>query len=99
MGGGGTQWGGTAFNCPRTSNEIVLRHSLYTTASGTSGDCNEGAVTARSIAANVTQKSYTSQLYMTVQNISSAVTIECIHDSSSGLILIGNSTIKVVSGN
>ena len=97
MGGGSTRWGGTAFNCPETSNEIILLHSHYATALGTANDCNQGTITARSIAADM--NCYTSQLNITVQNISSAVIIQCTHCALSGPILIGESTIMIVSGN
>ena len=101
VGGGGTRWGGTAFNCPSLLNEIILRHSLYDSPSGTSGHCNGGAITARSIdvSESADVSCYTSQLSVTIQNISSTVTIQCTHNSLSGPIPIGESAVTAVSGN
>ena len=98
VGGGGTRWGGTAFNCPSIFNEIILRHSLYEPSdSGTSGDCNNGAITAHSVFSDM--NCYASQLSVTIQNVSSIVTIQCTHNSPSGPIHIGESILRVVSGN
>lgn len=45
-GEGATVWTGCLFDCH--SDEITLRHSLFVTDSA-SGECNNGAVVARSI--------------------------------------------------
>ena len=96
MGGGSTRWGGTAFDCIDTSDEIILRHSRYTTELGTFGGCNDGAIVGRSLGA--IDNCYTSQLNFTIQNISSTVTVQCTHNSGSGPIPIGESAVAVVSG-
>ena len=62
VGVGTTIWRGSAFDCPSSSNRIILRHSQF--ESGTSGGCNSGGIIARSI--NTTSDSdgikYISQL-------------------------------------
>lgn len=93
MGGGNTQWGGTAFNCPEESNEIILSHTFYATE-GTHGECNHGAISGHSL--GVIGNCYTSQLNVTVQKATS--TVQCIHNANSGPIPINVSSITAVSG-
>jgi hypothetical protein len=94
VGGGNTQWGGTAFDCPDTSNEIVLSHTFYA-SEGTRGVCNNGAATGRSLGV-IDRNCYTSQLNITVQKTTS--TVQCIHNTDSGPIEIGESSIAAISG-
>ena len=97
VGGGNTLWGGTAFTCPSTSNEIILRHSQF--SEGHAGSCSNGALMARSIGVTNTN-CYTSQLQVFVTISLNNTTIQCTHDSiDSGQILIGSvSTIIITSG-
>ena len=94
VGGGNTQWGGTSFDCPDTSDEIVLSHTFYATE-GTHGTCNNGAVTGHSLGVR-NGNCYTSQLNVTVQKTLS--TVQCVHNADSGPIGIGESSIMAVSG-
>lgn len=97
VGGGNTLWGGTAFNCPSTSNEIILRHSQF--SEGHSGTCSNGVLMGRTIGVTNTN-CYTSQLQVDVSTSLNYTTVRCTHDSiNSGQMLIGNvSTIKIANG-
>lgn len=95
MGGGSTQWEGSAFDCPSSMNEIILRHSQYTR--GTSDTCNNGEIVGKSV--DVRGSSYTSQLIVTVgRDLSHNVTIQCIHNADQGQINVGVSSLVTVSG-
>ena len=96
-GGGTTLWGGSAFNCPSTSNEIRLRHSQFSLAQGTSGSCNNEAMRARSIGVTNTV-CYISELDVTVSSNFNNRIIRCNHDSGLVERVIGMSTLTVVSG-
>jgi hypothetical protein len=91
--GGTTLWTGTAFSC--NSNEILLRHSQFSVPGGTSGSCNNGAISGRSI--GVTDRCYSSQLNVTVSSGLNGRTILCNHDGT-GIRNIGASTLSVVTG-
>ena len=95
VGGGNTEWGGTAFNCPDNiiANKIILSHTLYSTQGGARGSCNNGDITVRSLGVN--GSCYTSQLNITVWNASS--TVQCTHNADSGPILINQSLITTRS--
>ena len=94
IGGGNTLWNGTTFHC--ASNEIILRHSQFSLPAGTSGSCNSGAITGRSV--GVTNGCYSSELNVTVSPDFSGRTIQCIHDGSTGLRIINITTLNVVTG-
>ena len=65
FGGGTTIWQGSAFtNCLRGLNSIELRHSAYADSQGAMGQCNDGAIMAKS--AGVVNGSYVSLLNITV---------------------------------
>ena len=92
-GAGTTLWGGSAFDCSRSGNEILLRHSQFAQSQGTTGSCNNGAVVARSI--GVTNGCYTSELSVTVSTSLNNKTIQCSHDSSMGMRIIDTSTAVI----
>ena len=97
MGGGSTQWEGSAFHCPSSMNEIILRHSQYTVPGGTSDTCNNGDIVGKSV--GVQGRSYTSQLSVTVsRDLSDNVTIQCTHNADQDSILVGISSLVTVSG-
>ena len=96
MGGGSTQWGGTAFNCPDTSNKIILSHTFYATE-GINGACNNGAIIGRSLGV-INGNCYISQLNVTVQKATSSLRVVCTHNSDSGPIPVDGSSITAVSG-
>ena len=78
-------WNGTAFNCPVSSNEISLRHSSF---SGASGTCTGGAITAESV--GVVNNCFTSRLMVTVSDGLNGTTVEC---TLSAVVSVGNHTI------
>ena len=88
-----TIWTGTAFECS-FSNELVLLHSRFTSASGL---CNNGDIVARGV--SVEDNNYTSQLNVTVTSETAGKTIECF-----GVIgfnatsLIFSSVIPAITG-
>ena len=92
-GGGNTLWTGTAFSC--NSNEILLRHTQFSLQGGTSGSCNNGAISGWSI--GVTDRCYSSELNVTVSPDLNGRTILCNHDGTSQRS-IGASTLNVVTG-
>ena len=94
-GSGNTIWDGSAFDCQH--NEIILRHSQFTASGGhgTFGECNNGAIVARSI--GVTNNCYISELNVTVSANLHNRTVQCIKSDDS-LRIIGKSTITVVTG-
>ena len=97
VGGGSTRWTGTAFDCAARSNEIILRHSLYTTESGTSGGCNGGAIVGQSLGVN--GNCYTSQLNVTIGNsLISTRTVQCTYYGNTKVTVIDESSLTVVSG-
>ena len=95
-GGGTILWGGSAFDCSSTSNEIRLRLSQFDSP-GTSGSCNNNAMRARSVGV-VNTDCYISELSVTVSTAFNNRIIRCNHDSGTGERTIGSSTLTVVSG-
>ena len=98
IGGGNTEWGGSAFDCPDSSDQIILRHSQYTTEGGTFGNCNNNNIQARSV--GVVDNSYTSQLNVTLNgNFPNNATVTCTHISNDqGETPVGSSHFTLVSG-
>ena len=94
MGGIRTIWSGTAFQCPSTQNEIILRHNNF--MDGAVGDCNGGAITARSV--GVDGERFTSQLTVNVSSRLNNSTFRCILGSDMGMMTIGEDTISIISG-
>ena len=68
-------WTGSAFDC-QTSNQTVLLHSRF--ADGTTRECNNGGIVARSI--GVENSEYTSELTVTVTDELLGKSIMCIYD-------------------
>ena len=95
VGGAATNWRGSAFDCPSSTNRIVLRHSQF--ESGTSGECNNGRIIGRSI--NKTSGSdgikYISQLdiQLDVNDTLEGRTVECVRHSDTRRAIIGTHTI------
>ena len=97
IGGGNTVWNGTAFNCGSGgTNEISLRHTQFNLSEGATGSCNNDAIMAQSI--GVVNICYMSQLTVRVSTTLNDRSIQCTHDSSTGLIAIGSDVIAVVTG-
>ena len=94
VGTGNTLWTGTAFDC--ATNGIILRHERYTQSGGAVGECNSRAVRGRST--GVENNCYTSQIDVTVSTTFNNKTIQCIHNSGTGIDTIGTSVITVAEG-
>ena len=94
---GNTLWKGTAFDCSDTSDEIVLRHSQFSSG-GTHGDCTGGALAARSLRVE-NGNCYVSELEATVSTTFNGQSILCEHNSHTGMRLIGESVLNIISGN
>ena len=100
IGNGYTIWNGSAFECSLNSNEILLVHSLFSTT-GDEGQCNNGAVAARSLTFN--GNTYTSKLSVMVNSHLIGSTIHCAYDnlntnSSGSRSIIGSAVLEVTPG-
>ena len=73
--GGATVWMGTAFDC--ATNDITLLHSAYKSERGAFGECNYGAIMARSLGAE--DNYYISQLNVSVNSDFTGKTIICVN--------------------
>lgn len=93
VGNGTTVWRGTSFNCPDRADEITLRHANFINSSET---CNMGSIVGRAL--TVAGNCYTSQLTVTTTADLNNKTISCSHISTSGLNVIGNKQLIVISG-
>ena len=94
MGVGATIWTGTAFNC--NGNEILLRHSKFSEPGGTLGQCNGGAISARSV--GVENNCYSSELSVRLSPGLNNRTIRCVSNSNDGMSTIAEATISLVTG-
>ena len=83
-----TVWTGTAFDCP-SSNQTVLLHSRF--ADGTTKECNNGGIIARSIGVEISE--YTSELTVIVTAELLGKTIMCIYDLPSASEIYFSTTI------
>ena len=79
--GGTTVWSGTGFDCPSSTNEILLFHTRFNTSNGTSGTCNNGSIVVRSLQAD-SEDTYISQLKIRIKSWTSipAQIIACQYD-------------------
>ena len=96
VGPGTTHWRGTAFSCSGQGNEISLRHSQFGTSGGTSGECNSGNITGRSL--GVEGSCYMSQLFVVFSADLLGRSVMCVHDNLVTEVVIGNSTIAFTTG-
>ena len=88
VGLGTTLWTGSAFKCPNSANQIVLRNSKFSSASIESfGACNSGDIIAKGV--NVDGNRHTSQLNVTVSAGLNQSYVECKYNSAEGLQTIG----------
>ena len=98
VGGGVTQWNGTAFDCTNTLNEILLLHDNFNTPEGANKRCNNGQIRGSSLSVN--DNCYTSQLSVTTSAALNNKTIRCIHNNELGEMLpIGDRFLTIISGN
>ena len=94
MEGIATIWTGIPFNCPSTTNEIVLLHiitrfNIYET-------CNNGDIAARIL--SIKDNNYTSQLNVTITPDTAGKTIECARDNGMRTDYLFTLTIPTVTG-
>ena len=98
VGGFATVWRGTAFNCLRQGNEILLSHSRFSQSGGAVGECNNGMIIARSHNRTFDgfNSTYTSQLTIHLPSLNATSntlegrTVQCVHD---GVTVIGDHTV------
>ena len=83
---GSTVWSGSAFHCPRTSNQISLLHIQFEDMKP--GSCG----TLRATALKVSGSNYVSQLNLTATNELNGKTLVC---SLGGWAVIGSDNISV----
>ena len=94
IGGGITQWSGTAFDCEHNLNEILLLHENFDDPGGTDGTCNNGQIVGRSV--SVIENCYTSQVSVTTSAELNNKTVRCIHNTE--VIPIGEILLTIISG-
>ena len=99
--GGFTIWNGNAFNCGQ-SNNILLRHNLFSTQTGAFGSCNNGIISGQSFRVSEGNV-YTSQLQVNVINSSRSDligrTVQCVYSPDGNTHIVINSTIIMITGN
>ena len=93
-GAGNTVWDGSAFNCPSTSNRVVLLHSQFNMPGGAQALCNAGEIVGKSLHGD--GEFFTSQLNVTASVDLNNTTIRC--GSASALEVTGTSLIHIQSG-
>ena len=81
-------WRGIAFECPHSSDEIVL----FQNSRGIHV-CNDGAITGRIIGAD--NNTYMSQLTVLVSDETIGMNVSCFHDSKGTENLIGSSLLTL----
>ena len=93
VGGGTTLWSGTSFMCDNDPDEIILRHTQF--SSGTRGSCNDGAIQGESI--GVENNCYSSRLLVNVSAGFNGKTVECVYSFQTSTT-IGVVTLSVLTG-
>ena len=87
IGNGTTVFGGSAFRCPFTNNEITLRHSQFNDANY-GGTCNNDSIVAQSY--KIEGDKYTSKVHVRITSDLLGKTINCSHDNGIDPKLIGS---------
>ena len=87
IGNGTTVFGGSAFHCPSTNNEITLRHSQFKNANH-GGTCNNDSIVAQFD--KIEGDKYTSQVQVRITSDLLGKTINCSHDNGTETKLIGS---------
>ena len=95
VGGVGTVWQGTAFQCAVHNNQIFLRHSQFTSPQGTSETCTNGAISGKSL--RVEQNHFVSQVNVTVSMNLNEQTVQCAHNDGQFLNIVGTNRIVITS--
>ena len=97
-GEGATAWTGSLLEC--AGNEITLRHSQFELESGSIGECNNGAIVARSIGVTDTNGShcYVSQLSFITSSDHNNKTIVCQNVTSTNITFVSEIVVIFVTG-
>ena len=94
IGEGSTVWTGSAFDCPRTNDSIVLRHTIkYNTTVGT---CNSGIIFGKVVA--VEGDCFTSQLNISATPDLKGKNITCIQRNGNEEMIVGSEIIELYRG-
>ena len=90
-----TVWTGNLFECP--SADIILRHSEYASVAG---ECNNGAVIARSIGVLDINGSrcFSSQLTVTINIEMNNKTVTCLYINSTTITVVDALKINITTG-
>ena len=94
-------WTGSLFDCP--SGVIILRHTAFSREDGSesSGECNNGALTARGIGVITTNSTpcFVSQLRFSANIlIENNSTIECVRDDGISETIVDMTTATITTG-
>lgn len=89
-------WKGSAFDCTKSDNEIVLLHSRFGSDVGTRKSCNNGSIIGEAVM--VKESYYISQLHVNVTSVIIGEDIECANDDSATPTSIGSSAIVATTG-
>ena len=93
VGFGSTVWRGGAFDCPL--GQISLRHSQFASGSAV-GECNNGAIIGRSVRVQ-NNDCFVSQLNVTLLSSLNGRTVECAHDDTTAITVIGSTILNIIS--
>ena len=87
-------WQGTAFDCPLSSNEIVLRHTQF---HGIVGQCNNGDICAHAVEV-VPPDCFTSKVIINVTSTLEGRTVSCDHDDGLTVRNVNTSVLTITRG-
>lgn len=93
--GSATVWRGSAFDCPSSGGEIVLRHSQVASG-GAVGVCNNGAIVGQGV--SVVDNCFTSQLNVTLSSRLNGKSVECAHFNNVNTAVVSNSLVNITTG-
>ena len=93
--GGATVWKGSAFDCARSDNEIVLLHSRFESNERTHRTCNNETIIGETI--QMVEHYYTSQFHVIVSPDMIGGVVECAKDDGT-VMVIGSLTITATIG-
>ena len=99
-GGAATVWTGNLFESECAYASIVLRHSVFEYYGSSSGECNNGAVIARSIGALDVNGSrcYSSQLTVTINIEMNNKTVTCVYNNGTTEAVVDALKINITTG-
>ena len=92
---GNTIWKGSVFDCPATSDEIILSHG-GSVVHGQSGTCNNGRISG--LVVGTENNSYTSHLRVLVGPEMVDRNISCSHEIGGQTTEIGSTNLTITRG-